>query len=172
MIHKTLLKEAYFRIIVPHYAMMPKSGMGAATQGGRYNRQGQEALYLSLDAPTAMAEYQQDNPFMSPGTICTFFVEGLVVADISAGYDPKQWPPLWADYQVDWRALRFGSKIEPPTWFMGDDVINAGLAGILFPSQARLGGTNLVIFNSSGLPDEHLQVHDPDGLLAKIEQKK
>ncbi|WP_268133539.1 RES family NAD+ phosphorylase [Metapseudomonas furukawaii] len=59
--------------------------MGAARQGGRFNRPDQEALYLSLDEATALAEYKQDNPWLRPGTICTFFANRLRVADLSAG---------------------------------------------------------------------------------------
>lgn len=76
-----------FRVIAPLYAHMPKSGMGAARQGGRFNRPGQEALYLSVDQATALAEYQQDNPWLSPGTICSLFVRNLIVADLASFLD-------------------------------------------------------------------------------------
>lgn len=158
-----------YRVIAPSYASAPLSGMGAARQGGRFNRPGQEALYLSLDETTALAEYKQDNPWLRPGTICTFFIiSGLRVADISAGYDPERWPLLWADFAVDWRVERFGRETEPPTWYMADDVVAAGLDGILFPSQARPGGTNLVIYQSSGRTPLQLRVYDPDGALRRI----
>lgn len=84
--------EVCYRVISPAYAGTPLSGMGAARQGGRFNRPGQEAIYLALDEATALAEYKQDNPWLRPGTICTFFVE-------------------------------------PPTWYMADDVVTEGLAG-------------------------------------------
>ncbi|HBO3409698.1 RES family NAD+ phosphorylase [Pseudomonas aeruginosa] len=159
---------ALYRVIVPAYASSPLSGMGAARQGGRFNRPEQEALYLSQDESTALAEYKQDNPWLRPGTICTFFVNGLRVADLSAGFDPEQWSSLWADFAVDWRAEWFGKSIEPPTWYMADDVVAAGLDGILFPSQARPGGTNLVIYRSSARSPTQLRVYDPDGALQKL----
>lgn len=115
-----------------------------------------------------MAEYRQDNPWLRPGTICTFFVNGLRVADLSAGFDPGHWPPLWADFAVDWRAEWFGKSIEPPTWYMTDDVVAAGLDGILFPSQAKPGGTNLVIYRSSARSPSQLRAYDPDGALEKL----
>lgn len=160
--------EAFYRVIVPAYAGTPLSGMGAARQGGRFNRPDQEALYLALDESTALAEYKQDNPWLRPGTICTFFINGLRVADLSAGFDPDRWPPLWADYTVDWRAEWFDKLVEPPTWYMADDVVAAGLDGILFPSQARPGGTNLVIYHSSSRPAAQLRVYDPDGALQRL----
>nr|WP_236598410.1 RES family NAD+ phosphorylase [Alicycliphilus denitrificans] len=33
--------------------------MGTARQGSRFNRPGQEALYLALDEATALAKYKQ-----------------------------------------------------------------------------------------------------------------
>ncbi len=169
MILATLAEgEAWYRVIAPAYAGTPRSGMGAARRGGRFNRPGQEALYLSKDAATALAEYQQDNPWLPPGTICTFLVDGLRVADLSAGYLPEHWPPLWADFVVDWRTEWFGRGIEPPTWYMADDAMAAGLDGILFPSQAYPGGTNLVIYRSSERSEAELQVYDPENILRKI----
>mgnify|MGYP001394985280 FL=1 len=47
--------QAFYRIISPAYAGMPLSGMGAARQGGRFNRPGQEARYLAMDEATALA---------------------------------------------------------------------------------------------------------------------
>jgi RES domain-containing protein len=82
--------QVCYRVFVPRYAGMPQSGMGAARQGGRFNRPGQEALYLSLETETALAEYQQDNPWIKPGTICAFFIRGLHVADLRAGFNPEQ----------------------------------------------------------------------------------
>ena len=79
--------SAWYRVIVPAYAGTPYSGMGAARQGGRFNRPGQEALYLSLDEPTALAEYRQDNPWLPPGTICTFFVDHLKVLIVDSFED-------------------------------------------------------------------------------------
>ncbi|MEA9392110.1 RES family NAD+ phosphorylase [Acerihabitans sp. TG2] len=159
---------AFYRVIVPAYATTPCSGMGAARQGGRFNRPRQEALYLSVDEATALAEYQQDNPWLQPGMICTFFAKALRVADLSAGYDSTHWADLWADFAVDWRTERFGNGIEPPTWYMADDVVAAGLDGILFPSQAYPGGINLVIYRSSQLTSAQLCVYDPASRLQDI----
>ncbi|WP_416260268.1 RES family NAD+ phosphorylase [Gibbsiella quercinecans] len=156
---------AFYRLIVPSYARTPCSGMGAARQGGRFNRPEQEALYLAADIDTALAEYQQDNPWLQPGTICTFFANGMRVADLSAGFDPEYWNDLWADFAIDWRTERFAKSIEPVTWYMADEVIAAGLDGILFPSQARPGGINLVLYRSSQLNEVQLKVYDPAGSL-------
>lgn len=69
---------------------------------------------------------------------------------------------------MDWRAEWFGKAIEPPTWYMADEVVAAGLDGIVFPSQARPGGTNLLIYASSTRPAAALRVYDPAGVLGRI----
>jgi len=157
----------FYRVITPAYAGKPLSGMGAARRGGRFNRPGQEALYLSKDETTALAEYKQDNPWLPPGMICTFLVKELRVADFSRGYEAQKWPSLWADFTVDWRDEWFNKANEPPTWYIADDVIAAGLDGILFPSQAKSGGINLVIYHSSSKAQSQLCVYDPQQVLAK-----
>lgn len=159
--------EAFYRVLTPQWSDKPLSGMGAAKKGGRFNRPGQEALYLSVEQKTALAEYQQDNPWLPPGTICTYFVGKLGVADLSRGYDPAHWSPEWADYAIDWRQELFHFRREPITWLLGDLVIEAGLSGLLFPSQAAPGGTNLVLYNSSNCNPDELKVHDPKSLLPK-----
>lgn len=158
---------AWYRVIAPRYAGTPLSGQGAARQGGRFNRPGQEALYLSLDEATALAEYRQDNSWLPPGTICTFFADRLRVVDLRGGFEPDFWNPLWADFHVDWRAELFARGVEPPTWYMADDVVAAGLDGIMFPSQANRGGINLVIYRSSARSKAELDVYDPDGRLPR-----
>lgn len=39
---------------VPRWAVAPTSGEGAGKHGGRANRQGVEALYLSMETATAI----------------------------------------------------------------------------------------------------------------------
>jgi len=71
---------------------------------------------------------------------------------------------------VGWWGEWFGNGIEPPTWYMADDVVAAGLDGILFPSQAHAGGTNLVIDGNSARTALQLQVHDRTDVLARLAQ--
>lgn len=51
---------------------------------------------------------------------------------------------------------------------MADDVVAAECDGLLFPSQARPGGTNLVVYGSSGRPASQLRDYDPADVLKKI----
>lgn len=60
-----------YRAHTPEWAGRPTSGASAARKGGRFNREGIEALYMALDEVTALREYQQTSPFLTPCTICS-----------------------------------------------------------------------------------------------------
>lgn len=49
MILTNLNSTTAYRMHMPKWAVAPTSGAGAASYGGRLNRPGIEALYLSLD---------------------------------------------------------------------------------------------------------------------------
>jgi RES domain-containing protein len=63
--------QTFYRVNTPRWAYRPTSGAGAAKVGGRFNRPGVDALYLSRRIETATVEYQQDKSLMPPGTLVT-----------------------------------------------------------------------------------------------------
>ncbi len=164
MILRPLSLAALYRVHSPRWAYLPTSGAGAASQGGRLNRKGVDALYLSFEVETALAEYKQTSSLLAPGTIATYQVELSQIVDFSGGYDTS-WDPLWEEFGCDWRRLVFHDKIEPPTWVLSDLVQTAGAKGILFPSLANSGGHNLVVFNGMLERSDRLTVYDPTGAL-------
>ena len=167
MILTELGPVAAYRMHTPRWASAPTSGTGAAAHGGRANRPGTPALYLSLETETAIREYQQLSPLMPPGTLVSYTVRVTPIVDFSAGYDAANWSDLWQDYHCDWRELWFNQRVEPPSWVLADEVLNAGAKGILFASKLALGGLNLVLYNEMLTGDDTLQVHDPAGSLPK-----
>ncbi len=66
MILSSLHTAELFRAHTPRWSYAPLSGTGAAAQGWPINRKGIEALYLTLEAATALAEYQQVSPLLEP----------------------------------------------------------------------------------------------------------
>jgi len=156
-----------YRMHVPKWAATPTSGAGAAAYGGRVNRPGTPALYLALDAPTAIAEYQQLSPLMPPGTLVSYTVRVAPIVDFTGGYDRTQWTELWEEFYCDWRELWFNRHVEPPSWVLADDAIRAGAKGIFFRSRLVAGGRKLVIYNDMLQPDDLIEVHDPGGALPK-----
>lgn len=162
----------FYRFHAPRYAALPLSGAGAALHGGRFNRPGVHALYLSSNVPTAHAEYAQDELLTPPGTLATYQVTLGKVVDLSAGFLAGTWGPEWEDWDCDWRALSMGAHIEPPSWVIGDMTRAAGAAGILFPSLKLIDpvNVNLALFTNELGAVDTLSVHDPKGQLPKNQE--
>lgn len=151
-----------YRMHVPRWAYAPTSGAGAAEHGGRLNRPGLPALYLALDATTALEECRQLSALMPPGLLVSYELQIGKVVDFSGGYNSK-WDSLWQELTCDWRRLWFNEHIEPPSWLLADLALEAGAAGILFPSITHAGGTNLVIYTEALKESDNLVAHDPAG---------
>ena len=170
MIFEPVAGLTAYRMHTPKWAMAPTSGAGAAAAGGRSNRIGVAALYLSLEAETAIAEYQQVSPLLPPGTMVSYQIRANPILNLRAGYVPEVWPPLWEEFYCDWRELWFNQHIEPPSWVLGDEAIAAGAKGILFSSRVRLGGMNLVIYTEVLGTDGAIDVYDPEKALPRNQQ--
>lgn len=150
-----------FRAHNPKWAFTPMSGAGAAYAGGRFNRTGVSALYLSTLQQTAAAEYQQDNDITDPYLMVAYHSNLPDLVDLRLLDD--QWDPLWNDWGCDWRQL-FVDGIEPPSWALSDMLLAQGEVGLIFPSIAHPGGINVVLVVER-LKAGALVPHDPHGLL-------
>ncbi|MCD9026646.1 RES family NAD+ phosphorylase [Luteimonas sp. BDR2-5] len=157
---------AYYRVLTPSWAFQPRSGAGAAAKGGRFNRPGTHAVYLSAAPDTAVAEYGQAERLFSPGTVASYRVTLARIVDFSGGYSPA-WDALWREWDCAWKDLWFRQRIEPPTWEMADRVLASGATGLAFPSTQQPGGVNLVVYTDLLTADDVFEVHDPDGLLPR-----
>lgn len=162
-----LVDTSAYRMHSPRWAVSPTSGAGASKHGGRANRPGVEALYLSLEYVTAINEYQQTSSLLPPGTLVNYAVSAEPVIDFTQGFSKGEWDSIWEDFYCDWRTLWFDKRIEPPSWKIGDLVMASGAKGILFKSMLQPSGTNLVLFNRTLSGNDVLRVHDPLGALPK-----
>ncbi|MCP1575102.1 RES family NAD+ phosphorylase [Herbaspirillum rubrisubalbicans] len=156
----TSLETVAYRVHVPRWSFVATSGAGAARFGGRLNRPGVAALYLSLDPGTALAEYQQLDDLLPPGLIVAYRIVIDRVVDFRGGY-AAGWSPLWKDFYCDWRRMVFHERVEPPSWVMGDAVRAAGAKGILFRSTRLETGCNLTVFTEMLADSDQLAVYDP-----------
>lgn len=161
----TALNTVAYRVLAPKWAYAPTSGAGAGAYGGRANRPGIDALYLSLELETALAEYKQMDALLPPALMVSYQVSVDPVVDFRSGYDAK-WDPLWQDFYCDWRKMHFNEAIEPPSWIIGDRVLAAGGKGILFKSIVT-GGMNMVVYTDFLLASDVIAVHDPHHVLPK-----
>ncbi|KQS95591.1 RES domain-containing protein [Rhizobium sp. Leaf386] len=159
--------EIFHRFLTPKWAHLPTSGAGAATDGGRFNRPGIEALYLSRAPQTALEEYRQAASITPPATLAAYTVRLDPIIDLSEGFDPLVWDLKWAEWDCQWRKIARIDRKTPTSWSLSDNVITAGYKGILFPSLQHAGGTNLVVFSANLDAGDSIEVHDPDGRLPK-----
>lgn len=107
--------EIFHRYLTPKWAFLPTSGAGAAIDGGRFNRPGIEALYLSRSAQTALEEYRQGASITPPATLTAYKITLAEVADLSQGFDPAVWDKAWKDWDCAWRQIaRIEKKLRLP----------------------------------------------------------
>ena len=162
---RTSLTTVAYRVHDPKWAYAPTSGAGAASHGGRANRPGVNALYLSLEIETALAEYNHIDALLPPALMVSYKISVDPIIDYRGGFS-ADWDPLWQDFYCDWRKMHFNDTIEPPTWVIGDQALVAGGKGILFKSIIT-GGTNLVLYNNTLAVSDSIIVHDPNKALPK-----
>jgi RES domain-containing protein len=170
MIFTALNQTMVYRMHVPKWAVAPTSGAGAGMHGGRANRVGVNALYLALDAQSAISEYKNVSTLLPPGTLVSYRVTAAPIVDFTGGYRQGVWAPLWESFFCDWRACWFGERIEPPSWVLGDEVIASGAKGLLFRSSLTASGINLVLYVDQFDEDDRIEVIDPAGMLPKNQE--
>jgi RES domain-containing protein len=166
---RTTFEGSVYRFHNPRWAFAPTSGDGAKAKGGRYNRPGVAALYLSLDPITALNEVAQDLAYLPPSTSCSYDARVEDVVDLStaqacrqAGFDP-------ADLKCPWLLLSKRGKT-PPTWTMADALVADGVAGILVPSFAPrndASSLNLVLWSWSDRDPHRITPVDPESRLPR-----
>jgi RES domain-containing protein len=157
---ETPIGGRWLRVLTPRWAHLPLSGEGASITGGRFNRIGARALYLSRTIETAWAEYQQMGALPRPGLVAGYDVQADAVVDLT---DPDIVATLeveQADLSGDWRYLWRIQHYEPPTWALVDRLKADGAQGLMYRSVLHPGGVNLVLWLDAPSPAS-IKVHDP-----------
>jgi RES domain-containing protein len=146
------LQAVVYRALNPVWVGDPLSGEGARRYGGRFNPKGMAALYCTLDPVTAVREVSQIGQPLQPTILVSFQADIDPVFDAT---DPVQLSgqgvapaDLAAD---DWRAHMAAGR-EAPTQVFARRLVQAGYAGMLAPSYARLAppqARNLILWRWS-----------------------
>jgi RES domain-containing protein len=99
--------DVFHRYLTPRWAYLPTSGAGAADDGGRFNRPGVEALYLSKAPQTALEEYRQGASITPPATLAAYKLTLKEVAEAQdrahRQHDAAQVAALLFRFRWKWR---------------------------------------------------------------------
>ena len=137
-----------YRAHDPRWAWSPTSGEGARANGGRFNRAGTAALYMSLDLDTALCEARQGfDDRLPPLTIVDYDIDVDPVADLTDASKLDQYGLAGDMLNCPWKRLALDG--EPvPIWAIADLLLALGFAGIIAQSlapNAPQSGKNLAL---------------------------
>lgn len=144
MIAAVTLKGRFWRVLSPRWAHRPLDGSGAARNGGRWNRPGAAALYMSGAFQTAVAEYQQELS-VRPGTFVAYDVSADRVADLTSAESRETLGVALEDLAGPWKPLALIRRGTPATWLLADRLA-VGAQGAMVPSAVDPAGLNLVLW--------------------------
>lgn len=148
-----------WRILSPRWVHDPLSGAGAAQHGGRWNRPGQAALYLSEQIETAFAEYQQEYG-VRPGFFIAYRLAAKSLIDLTDERVLKAIGVTRNDLTAPWKDIAWADNGSPPSWALSEQLIEQ-FSGMRVPSVRYAGGTNVVLWRWNSPRAPHLEVLDP-----------
>jgi RES domain-containing protein len=134
-----------YRALNPIWVSDPLSGEGARKYGGRFNAKGIPALYLALDAMTAVREVSQIGQPLQPTVLVSYNVDVAPIFDATDPAALATYTMTPADLAAnDWRI-----RNPAPTQTLAGRLIAAGYAGMRAPSFASgtpPSATNLILW--------------------------
>lgn len=153
--HAVRLKANGFRFAAVKYANEVDliSGDGASSNGGRWNRPGIRAIYVSLDPRTAVEEsYQEFLKYgfkvkdIRPRVIAGVKLNVRHLLDLTDDKIRRALGFSLADLMdEDWHAIQSAGE-ESWTQAIGRGALRAGFEGLIAPSARIRKGNNVVIF--------------------------
>ena len=158
-----------YRALNPIYAREPMSGRGAEIYGGRFNKKGVSALYLSISVMTALREANQVGS-LQPTTLVSYEADIERIFDTRDGAALKSEGmnlPMLAD--PTWRD-QMKATGEAETQAFARRLSMAGYHGLLVKSFAPGAGENdfnLVLWTWSDAPPARMSLIDDENRLSR-----
>lgn len=149
--------------------------LGPGVEGQRFTQVGgPPALYLANGAQTAYAESTQSvvssiAEIMVPPPMVVYAITVNLehALDLNNPENLEQLGTSLAEIQGNWRG-QMNSGLEVPTHILADAVFTSNrFQGMLYPSVAWTGGTDLIIWTDRVTDPSFIEVHDPSGDLAR-----
>ena len=138
--------------------------------GRRFNRRGQEALYLSLSPITALREVSGGFAHrLTPLVLCSYDVDCEDIIDLRTEATRAAAAVALQDLACAW-ADDLAAGREPTSHAVVRRLMADGAAGVLAPSfanGAREDDQNLVLWRWGPDPPHRVAVFDPSGRLPK-----
>ncbi len=157
-----------YRAHNPQWSWSPLSGEGARRHGGRFNRRGIPALYLSLVPLTAIREAHPLGRPMQPLTLCAYEVDAEPVFDAHGVEHRRSLGVTELDLACPaWEAETLAGAISA-SQALADRVIAAGYVGMRVRSFAVGTGAddlNLVMWRWSSDRPARIALIDDEGRL-------
>lgn len=116
----------------------------------RFNRLGEDALYLSPDVESAKVAIGQDvHAGDRPRIVLTFEVQTCALFDLRSPYAAQ----IYVTASQPWRK-RLAAGQDAPSWSAADSLRAAGHVGLIDPSRRRPGLWHIALFrwNVPGAP--------------------
>lgn len=162
-------RGAAYRAHDPRWSWNPLSGKGARRYGGRFNRRGVAALYLSLLPITAIREAQPAGRPLQPLTLCAYTVDAEPVFDALSTTKLRALGISDAELRCPtWELDMWDGRI-PASQRLSDRLIEAGYVGLRVRSYAPGSGpddTNLVFWKWGSRRPSRIVLIDDEGRLA------
>jgi RES domain-containing protein len=163
-------KGRAYRAHDPSWSFSPLSGEGAKLTGGRFNRKGQAALYLSFDIMTAVMEVTQGlTNRLHPMTMCEYDIDCTDLADLRDEAGREALNVNFDTLGSPWLSLQLSGKIAP-SQALARRLQRAKFVGAIVPSfapGARHDDHNLVLWKWGSKLPHRVSVFDPAGKLPK-----
>lgn len=137
-----------YRAHEPAWSFLPISGEGASHRGGRFNKKGRAALYLSEQISTAILESQQGFAFKQPVTLCSYQIDCENIVDLTQPEELQRFGITVDDIACNWFELALNGE-SVNSWELAEKLIQRGAAGARFSSHctgARPVDVNLVFW--------------------------
>ena len=149
----TEISGRFVKIVWAHDPEVHLERGNANRPPARFNRMGEDALYLSPDAESARVAIGQDvRAGDRPRILLTFEVERCRLIDLRA----PEASELYELARQPWRKLLSAGGV-PSSWSAADQVRLRGAVGLIDPSRRRSGLWHITLFrwNEQGAPNVH-----------------
>lgn len=152
-------KHFFYRMLTKREWENPLAGTAAAKMGGRFNRPGQRAIYMSSGERMAQDQLRpgRDGLFIKARKV-SIVVCDLKICDLTGNYGvSREWRPERPQHvrreESEWLREYLLQRRTPKSWLVGDAARALGADGILYSTKMGARQLRLVVFDPATLPE-------------------